>query len=86
MPPISARATKARPKTGSRIVPSESISNDIRRVLLARSLRVSGDAYVSILLPVHLSRLGFDATAAQGRELVRLRNLLDGFQCRRLDP
>jgi MFS family permease len=34
---------------------------DIRRVLVARSLRAFGDGYVAILLPVHLSRLGYDA-------------------------
>src|SRR5215210_139846 len=34
---------------------------DVRRVLVARSLRAYGDGYVAILLPVHLSRLGYDA-------------------------
>jgi hypothetical protein len=28
---------------------------------VARSLRAFGDGYVAILLPVHLSRLGYDA-------------------------
>jgi MFS family permease len=37
------------------------LSPDIKRVLVARSLRAFGDGYVSILLPVHLSRLGYDA-------------------------
>lgn len=36
-------------------------SQDLRRVLVARSLRAFGDGYVAILLPVHLSRLGYDA-------------------------
>ncbi len=36
-------------------------SRDVRRVLVARSLRAFGDGYVAILLPVHLSRLGYDA-------------------------
>ena len=36
---------------------------DVRRVLLARSLRAFGDGYVAILLPVHLSLLGFDTLA-----------------------
>ncbi|MBZ6077998.1 MFS transporter [Microvirga puerhi] len=36
-------------------------SQDVRRVLIARSLRAFGDGYVAILLPVHLSRLGYDA-------------------------
>jgi MFS family permease len=34
---------------------------DVTRVLWARSLRAFGDGYVTILLPVHLSRLGYDA-------------------------
>jgi MFS family permease len=32
---------------------------DLRRVLLARSLRAFGDGYVAILLPLHLIRLDF---------------------------
>ncbi|WP_207537646.1 MFS transporter [Sabulicella rubraurantiaca] len=36
---------------------------DTRRILLARGLRAFGDGYVAILLPVHLSSLGFDALA-----------------------
>jgi MFS family permease len=36
-------------------------SKDIRRVLVARSLRAFGDGYVAILLPLHLARLGYDA-------------------------
>ena len=42
-------------KAGSRLPP------DIRRVLVARSLRAFGDGHVAILLPVHLSRLGYNA-------------------------
>jgi MFS family permease len=30
---------------------------------MARSLRAFGDGYVAILLPLHLSRLGYDAFA-----------------------
>ncbi|WP_043240605.1 MFS transporter [Bosea sp. LC85] len=37
------------------------LAPDVRRVLWARSLRAFGDGYVAILLPVHLSRLGYDA-------------------------
>jgi MFS family permease len=40
-----------------------SAAADIRRILLARSLRAFGDGYVAVLLPVHLSRLGYDALA-----------------------
>ncbi|WP_337917834.1 MFS transporter [Pseudaminobacter soli (ex Zhang et al. 2022)] len=38
-------------------------SPDLTRVLVARSLRAFGDGYVAILLPIHLSRLGYDAFA-----------------------
>jgi hypothetical protein len=38
-------------------------SLDGRRVLWSRALRAFGDGYVAILLPVHLSGLGFDALA-----------------------
>jgi MFS family permease len=34
---------------------------DFRLVLIARSLRAFGDGYVAILLPLHLSRLAYDA-------------------------
>ncbi len=34
---------------------------DVRRILWSRGLRAFGDGYVAILLPVHLSSLGFDA-------------------------
>jgi MFS family permease len=37
--------------------------DDIRRILVGRSLRAFGDGYVAILLPVHLAILGFDAIA-----------------------
>jgi MFS family permease len=39
------------------------LPEDIRRVLWARSLRAFGDGYVAILLPLHLSHLGYDALA-----------------------
>ncbi|WP_457090715.1 MFS transporter [Microvirga sp. P5_D2] len=39
----------------------KSLPPDVTRVLWARSLRAFGDGYVAILLPVHLSRLGYDA-------------------------
>ena len=42
---------------------TEALPPDVRRVLLARSLRAFGDGYVAILLPVHLSLLGFDTLA-----------------------
>jgi MFS family permease len=38
-----------------------SAAADARRILWARALRAFGDGYVAILLPVHLSLLGFDA-------------------------
>lgn len=41
--------------------PATPFSRDVRRVLVARSMRAFGDGYVAILLPVHLSRLGYDA-------------------------
>ncbi|ANY83917.1 ABC transporter permease (plasmid) [Microvirga ossetica] len=40
---------------------SKVLPPDIQRVLWARSLRAFGDGYVAILLPLHLSRLGYDA-------------------------
>src|SRR3712207_1806703 len=40
---------------------AKSLPRDVTLVLLARSLRAFGDGYVAILLPVHLSRLGYDA-------------------------
>jgi MFS family permease len=52
---------KARSKTGSWISRSQNLPPDIRRVLWARSLRAFGDGYVTILLPLHLSHLGYDA-------------------------
>src|SRR3954453_17315568 len=36
---------------------------DRRRIFLARSLRAFADGYVAILLPLHLSTLGFEAFA-----------------------
>jgi hypothetical protein len=36
---------------------------DVRRVLWSRALRAFGDGYVAILLPVHLSGLGFGPVA-----------------------
>jgi MFS family permease len=45
----------------TRSVPSKGLSPDVRRVLWARSLRAFADGYVAILLPLHLSRLGYDA-------------------------
>src|SRR4051794_35152990 len=36
---------------------------DLRRILLARSLRAFADGYVAVLLPLHLSLLGFEALA-----------------------
>jgi MFS family permease len=53
------------PGTGGKAVPEAGprirLPPDIRRVLVARSLRAFGDGYVAILLPLHLSRLGYDA-------------------------
>jgi MFS family permease len=40
-----------------------SAAADTRRILLARSLRAFGDGYVAVLLPVHLSLLGYGALA-----------------------
>jgi MFS family permease len=36
---------------------------DWQRILLGRSLRAFGDGYVAVLLPLHLSNLGFEAFA-----------------------
>jgi MFS family permease len=52
---------KRDPEADFRFRPRKSLPPDIRRVLWARSLRAFGDGYVAILLPVHLSRLGYDA-------------------------
>jgi MFS family permease len=53
------------PGTGGKAVPEAGprirLPPDIRRVLVARSLRAFGDGYVAILLPLHLSGLGYDA-------------------------
>ena len=53
------------PGTGGKAVPEACprirLPPDIRRVLVARSLRAFGDGYVAILLPLHLSGLGYDA-------------------------
>ena len=53
------------PGTGGKTVPEAGprirLPPDIRRVLVARSFRAFGDGYVAILLPLHLSRLGYDA-------------------------
>lgn len=52
------------PGTGKAVAeagPRIRLPPDIRRVLVARSLRAFGDGYVAILLPLHLSRLGYDA-------------------------
>ncbi|MBX9700511.1 MAG: MFS transporter, partial [Acetobacteraceae bacterium] len=38
---------------------NEAARGDLRRVLLARGLRAFGDGFAAILLPVHLSLLGF---------------------------
>jgi MFS family permease len=40
-----------------------SMAADARRILWARALRAFGDGYVAILLPVHLSLLGYGALA-----------------------
>src|SRR5918993_3301313 len=61
MSTTSTRETRSLSEVGFRICPSQTLSLDIKRVLAARSLRAFGDGYVAILLPVHLSRLGYDA-------------------------
>jgi MFS family permease len=38
-------------------------SADARRILVARGLRAFGDGYVAVLLPVHLSQLGYGTLA-----------------------
>ena len=40
-----------------------SMAADARRILWTRALRAFGDGYIAILLPVHLSLLGYDALA-----------------------
>ena len=42
---------------------ADALARDRQRVLWGRGLRAFGDGYVSILLPVYLSGLGFDAFA-----------------------
>jgi MFS family permease len=61
--PSTNSIVEAEPRSdaGVRIRSSKTLPPDIRRVLLARSLRAFGDGYVAILLPLHLSRLGYDA-------------------------
>ena len=54
-------STEAVPEAGSGFLLRQGLPPDVRRVLWARSLRAFGDGYVAILLPVHLSRLGYDA-------------------------
>jgi MFS family permease len=61
MPASNTTEAKSFREVGLRIRPSQTLSPDIRRVLWARSLRAFGDGYVAILLPMHLSRLGYDA-------------------------
>ncbi len=39
------------------------MSADVKRVLVARALRAFGDGAISLLLPVYLTALGFDAVA-----------------------
>jgi MFS family permease len=55
---VAATGAERDPPFGSRAGPP-----DIKRVLWARSLRAFGDGYVAILLPLHFSRLGYDALA-----------------------
>jgi MFS family permease len=71
-PPAAAKhedkAAKPDASTDARILaakrrPTGPSLTDINRVLLARSLRAFGDGYVAILLPLHLSRLGYNALA-----------------------
>jgi MFS family permease len=59
----SASTTKAEPRSGAGVPirSSRGLLPDARRVLWAKSLRAFGDGYVAILLPVHLSQLGYDA-------------------------
>ncbi|KFC64631.1 Major facilitator superfamily MFS_1 [Bosea sp. LC85] len=54
-------STEAAPEARSGFLLRHGLAPDVRRVLWARSLRAFGDGYVAILLPVHLSRLGYDA-------------------------
>ncbi len=61
MPSIRTAEADPSAEAGVRTHPRRRPSPDIRRVLVARSLRAFGDGYVAILLPVHLSRLGYDA-------------------------
>jgi MFS family permease len=61
MPSVSTTEAKPRSEAGVWIRPRQGLPSDIKRVLWARSLRAFGDGYVAILLPVHLSRLGYDA-------------------------
>jgi MFS family permease len=55
--------THPRMDAGSTLGSQAGLPPDLNRVLWARSLRAFGDGYVAILLPLHLSRLGYDAFA-----------------------
>ena len=51
-------------ETGLRLLPSD-VMPETRLLLWGRGLRAFGDGFVSLLLPVYLIALGFDA--ARGR-------------------
>lgn len=63
MPSISTGNIKVHFRFGLRGGRHEGRHPDVTRVLIGRSLRAFGDGYVAILLPLHLSRVGYDAFA-----------------------
>jgi hypothetical protein len=65
---MSSVNTSSDPKTDASAASREApfrpgLPPDVRRLLLGRSLRAFGDGYVAILLPLHLTQLGFGAFA-----------------------
>jgi len=61
--------TESTPTVGSRrlsprLLPAGT-AEDAKVLLVARAIRAFGDGFVSVLLPVYLLRLGFDAVAVE---------------------
>jgi MFS family permease len=61
--PLANGARTGEGRAAEKLSARTALPSDVRRLLVGRSLRAVGDGYVAILLPLHLSRLGFDAFA-----------------------
>ena len=66
-------------------------SDDAKVLLAARAIRAFGDGFVSVLLPVYLLGLGFDAVAVGALSTATLLGsaaltLFVGFQANRFGP